>query len=74
MNTVAYKSPEWTEFVEHLSTIKQKTNRLVLCQACWKLLNNHQKVSHRIEFPTHTQTILTSSRYASEEKIYELAT
>ena len=66
-------SPEWIALLDRLEQIKLKSNREVLCVKCWQMLNCKQKIKHLKAFPNHNAFLLTSSRYASEEKICELA-
>ena len=66
-------SPEWIDFINRLSSIRSKSNREVLCVQCWQMLNCKQKKKHLEQFPTHQKFLLTSTKYASEVKICELA-
>ena len=66
-------SLEWRQLIERLNLIKTKSNREVLCQECWQMLNCKQKIKHLRQFPEHKQQLLTSTQYASEQKICELA-
>ena len=67
-------SPEWTQFIERLNLIKTKSNREVLCVHCWQMLNCKQKIKHLKQYPEHKAYLLTSTQYASEVKICQLAT
>ena len=66
-------SPEWDAFIHKLSVIRTKSNREVLCINCWQMLNCKQKIKHLKLFPDHKQLLLTSTQYASDQKICELA-
>jgi len=66
-------SAEWGTFINRLNVIKSKSNREVLCIKCWQMLNCKQKIKHLKAFPDHKTYLLTSTQYASEEKICELA-
>ena len=66
-------SPEWTAFINKLNLIKTKSNREVLCIKCWLMLNCKQKIKHLKAYPEHKQFLLTSTQYASEHKIIDLA-
>jgi hypothetical protein len=66
-------SSEWATFINRLNTIKQKSNREVLCIQCWQMLNCKQKIKHLKQHPDHKAYLLTSTQYASEQKICELA-
>ena len=66
-------TPEWQAFIDKLHVIKRKSNREVLCIKCWQFLNCKQKTRHLVHFPDHKAFLLTSTKYASEEKICELA-
>ena len=66
-------SSEWDTFINRLNTIKTKSNREVLCIKCWQMLNCKQKIKHLKVFPDHKAYLLTSTQYASELKICELA-
>ena len=66
-------SSEWDTFINRLNTIKTKSNREVLCIKCWQMLNCKQKIKHLKGFPDHKAYLLTSTQYASELKICELA-
>lgn len=66
-------SPEWDAFIHKLNVIKTKSNREVLCIHCWQMLNCKQKIKHLKLFPDHKQHLLTSTQYASDQKICELA-
>ena len=59
-------SPEWHSFISRLQSIKQKSNREVLCIKCWQMLNCKQKIKHLKNFPDHKGYLLTSTQYASE--------
>ena len=59
-------SPEWHSFIQKLKSIKQKSNREVLCIKCWQMLNCKQKIKHLKNFPDHKSYLLTSTQYASE--------
>lgn len=66
-------SVEWDQFIVRLNTIKTKSNREVLCSQCWQMLNCKQKIKHLKSYPDHKEFLLTSTQYASEQKICELA-
>lgn len=66
-------SDEWDQFIVRLNTIKTKSNREVLCIQCWQMLNCKQKIKHLRLYPDHKAYLLTSTQYASEQKICELA-
>ncbi len=66
-------TPEWTDFIQKLEVIKQKSNREVLCIHCWQMLNCKQKIKHLKSFPDHEQYLLTSTKYASDTQILSLA-
>ena len=66
-------SPEWDTFINRLNIIKTKSNREVLCIKCWQMLNCKQKIKHLKLHPDHKSYLLTSTQYASELKICELA-
>ena len=66
-------STEWDTFISRLNFIKQKSNREVLCIKCWQMLNCKQKIKHLKSNPDHKTYLLTSTQYASEQKICELA-
>ena len=66
-------SAEWDQFIVRLNTIKTKSNREVLCIQCWQMLNCKQKIKHLKSYPDHKPYLLTSTQYASEQKICELA-
>lgn len=66
-------SVEWDQFIVRLNTIKTKSNREVLCIQCWQMLNCKQKIKHLKSYPDHKPFLLTSTQYASEHKISELA-
>lgn len=67
-------SEEWREFISKLSVIKKKSNRDLLCLKCWLMLNCKQKIKHLKIDPTHETFFLTSTKYATETQILELAT
>ena len=67
------ESKEWAEFVHRLESIKQKSNRQVLCLACWELLNYEQKTKHFKSQPGHANHTVTSSKFASSWQFYSLA-
>ena len=67
------ESQEWAEFVHRLESIKQKSNRQVLCLACWELLNYEQKTKHFKAHPDHASRTVTSSKFASSWQFYSLA-
>ena len=64
---------EWDTFIQKLHRIKLKSNREVLCVKCWQMLNCKQKIKHLKNQPAHKEFLLTSTQYASEQKICELA-
>jgi len=64
---------EWKTFISRLDQIKTKSNREVLCIKCWQMLNCKQKIKHLKAFKGHDTCLLTSTQYASEEKITSLA-
>ena len=66
-------SLEWDNFISKLNAIKTKSNREVLCIRCWQMLNCKQKIKHLKQNPDHNKYLLTSTQYASELKICELA-
>ena len=66
-------SKEWVNFMSKLEAIKLKSNREVLCTQCWQMLNCKQKKKHIEQYPSHSVYLLTSTKYASEQKICELA-
>ena len=66
-------STEWKTFIDRLDQIKKKSNREVLCIKCWQMLNCKQKIKHLKSNPDHKPYLLTSTQYASELKICELA-
>ena len=66
-------SCEWNTFINRLNVIKMKSNREVLCIKCWQMLNCKQKIKHLKINPDHKAYLLTSTQYASEQKICELA-
>ena len=66
-------SSEWATFIDRLNLIKLKSNREILCLKCWQTLNCKQKVKHLKVNPDHKVHLLTSTQYASENKICELA-
>ena len=67
------ESKEWFEFVHVLEGMKKKSNRQVLCLACWELLNYEQKSKHLKTHPSHEKQIVTSSKFASSWQFYSLA-
>ena len=67
------ESKEWFEFVHVLEGMKKKSNRQVLCLACWELLNYEQKTKHLKLHPSHEKQIVTSSKFASSWQFYSLA-
>ena len=66
-------SAEWSDFISRLNRITSKSNREVLCVQCWQMLNCKQKKKHLIDFPSHHSFLLSSTKYASDGKICELA-
>lgn len=56
---------QWDEFVQQVESIKLKSNREVLCLACWVLLNYEQRIKHTRDFPDHKPNVLTASKFAS---------
>ena len=72
-NMIARNTPEWSQFIHRIESVRLKSNREVLCVKCWQMFNCKQKVKHAQKFPDHQQYVLTSSQYAFEAKIVELA-
>ena len=66
-------SNEWDNYIMRLNSIKQKSNREVLCTDCWMILNYEQRGKHAAKFPKHKESILTSSQFASEIQFYHIA-
>ncbi|CAI2381480.1 unnamed protein product [Moneuplotes crassus] len=66
-------SSEWNDYVKKIVAIKKKSNREVLCTACWMILNYEQRSKHKAKFPSHTASILTSSQFASGTQFYQIA-
>ena len=66
-------STEWQTFIKRLESIKLKSNREVLCIKCWQMLNCKQKIRPLKRQPGHKAFLVTSTQYASEQKICELA-
>lgn len=66
-------SPEWQDFLEKLNFSKAKSNRDVLCLKCWRIMKYEESVKHKMLYPMHRSSILTSKSFASEEKFVELA-
>jgi len=73
MEYILKGSPEWDAFIEEIISIKNKSNRQVLCVKCWMLLNYEQKIKHIKCLPEHEKFILTSSKFASAWQISSLA-
>jgi hypothetical protein len=67
------ESPEWHTFIKKLVSIKSKSNREVFCVKCWQMFNCKQRKKHIEEQPDHAYSLLTSTQFASDEKICELA-
>lgn len=66
-------STEWDDFIQEIMSIKNKSNRQVLCVKWWVLLNYEQKIKHIRSLPEHEKYILTSSKFASAWQICSLA-
>jgi hypothetical protein len=66
-------SHDWQIFLENLSYSKSKSNRDVLCLSCWKILKYEECVKHKLLEPDHSDNILTSKQFSSEDKFISIA-
>jgi hypothetical protein len=55
-----------------LSLSKVKSNRDNLCIRCWIILTYEQTKLHREEKPDHSDSIVTSKHFSSEDKFIGL--
>ena len=66
-------STDWMLFLRDLQVSIEKSNRDILCLACWEIIKYDRNIKHKAENPDHLSAILTSRDYGSEWQIINLA-
>ena len=66
-------SDEWYYFLRKLKRSKAKSNRDVLCLECWKIYNYEGNARHKMQWPSHKGSIVTTKGYAEETLFIQLA-
>ena len=68
MNLVKRNTIEWKLLIRKLSFSKLKSNRDYLCLKCWLVFTYEQVKNHRDTQTSHSESIITSKHFTSEEK------
>jgi len=59
--------------MEELEFSRKKSNKDVICTACWKIYNYEEVRLHRSSEPAHQANILSSKYFAGEKIFLSLA-
>ncbi len=72
-NLIIVGSPEWEELTTNLALSHKKSNRDVLCTACWKIYRYMKNRTHLEKIPNHRQHVLITNMFTDEEKFLDHA-
>ena len=70
---IAPNTDDWDNLLFNLKFSKKKSNRDVLCLACWEILTYEQRENHLNKNPTHSKEVLTSMWFGTENKFISIA-
>ena len=70
---ISHGSEDWVKFLFNLEFSKRKSNRDVLCVDCWEILTYEQRSKHEKDHPDHSNKVMTSKWYGSENQFLTLA-